>query len=99
MSLEPQDASGARRIDPDLLPPDGFIATAMHFAMVAATERDRELIADLAPQCRCLRKAKVMSISGTATANQARLLGNGFDVLPVANTPRRRQSEHGFINN
>ena len=71
----------------------------MDLAMMSPAEWDNELVTDLAPKRRCLRKAEMMGIGGTATANQARLLGNGFDVLPVANTPRRRQSEHGFINN
>jgi len=34
------------------MPPCGFITAAMHFAMVSATERDSELITDLATQSR-----------------------------------------------
>ena len=98
MSLEPQDASGARRIDPDLLPPDRFIATAMHFAMVAATERDRELIADLAPQRRALREPQMMGVAGLTTANQTRLLCHVADVIPVANPARFGEGKRALVD-
>jgi hypothetical protein len=48
----------------------------MHLAMVSATEGNRELITDLAAECRGLGKAQMMSIRGTASTNQTRLLGH-----------------------
>ena len=48
----------------------------MNLTMVSATEWDRELVADLAAQRRCLSKAQMMGIGGAAAANQTRLLGN-----------------------
>jgi hypothetical protein len=48
MTLQPQGTSGNGRIDTRLFPPCHFIATAVDFSMMAATQGDRELIADLA---------------------------------------------------
>jgi hypothetical protein len=59
----------------------------MNLTMVSATQRDRELVADLAAQRRRLGKAQMMGIGGTAAANQARLLGYRFDVVTVTNPP------------
>lgn len=47
MGFEPQRARRHGRIDPDLPPSSGFIVAAMDFAMVAPTQRGRELVADL----------------------------------------------------
>jgi hypothetical protein len=51
MCLQPKDASRSDRIDAGLLPPDGFIATAMHFAVMSSAKRNRKLVADLAAKC------------------------------------------------
>ncbi len=48
--FEPQCAGRGDRIHPDVPPPGGFIATMMNFAMVSATQRDGEFIADLPPE-------------------------------------------------
>ncbi len=50
MRLQPQAASYGVWIDTSLVPLRRFIATAMNLTMVSATERDRELVADLAAQ-------------------------------------------------
>jgi hypothetical protein len=63
-------------IDTGLVPPCGFVTAAMHLAMMTTAERDRELIANFSAKSRRLRKTEMMRIGGTATANQARLLGN-----------------------
>lgn len=76
MCLQPKGASHCGRINTDLLPPGGFIAEAMDFAVVAATERDRKFITDFAAECRGLRKAQMVSISGPPAADEARLLGD-----------------------
>ena len=63
----------------------------MHLAMMTTAERDRELIAYFSAQSRGLCKTEMMRIGGTATANQARLLGDRFHMLPVANSTGHRQ--------
>jgi len=52
------------RIDTALSPPSGFIATAMDFRMTAAAERDGELIADLAAECRWLHESEMVASAG-----------------------------------
>ena len=76
------------RINPGIFPPRSFVAAAVNLAMVSSTKRDGELIADLAPKRPVLRKTQVMGIGGSATANQARLLGHMSNMLPVANPAR-----------
>ena len=51
MGFKPKDASRGARIDTHLLPPRGFVAAAMHLAMMPPTEWNGELIADLTPEC------------------------------------------------
>src|SRR5713101_4721083 len=41
----------------------------------------------------------MVSVSGTPAADQARLLGNRFDVVPIANPTRRWQRQYAFIDN
>jgi len=48
--------------------------------MMAAAQRNGELIADLPPERPRLREPQVVGIRGLATTNQTRLLGNRFDI-------------------
>ena len=66
--------------------------------MVPSTQRNRELIADLATERAALRKAKVMGIRGAATANHASLLGDVLDVVPITNSARLRQGQYSLID-
>jgi hypothetical protein len=50
MRLQPKLASGSGRINASLLPPCRFVATSMDLAMMTATERHCELVADLAAE-------------------------------------------------
>jgi hypothetical protein len=71
-------------IDIDPLPPCRLITVPVKLAMVEATNRNRELVADLAAQSTRLRKAKMMWIRRFAAAHHARLLGYKFAVVLVA---------------
>ena len=64
MRFEPQCAGGGNRIHPGVLPPGGFIAAMMNFAMVSATQWDGEFIANLSPECPALRKSEMVGIRG-----------------------------------
>jgi hypothetical protein len=64
----PENRAGT---DTGLLPPCGFIATAMDVAMMATGHG--ELIADLAADRAMLRETQMMGICGPAAANQTRL--------------------------
>ncbi len=48
MTFQPEDTSGNGGVNTRLCPPCRFITTAMNLAMMAAAQRDSELIADLA---------------------------------------------------
>ena len=87
MRLQPQAASRGGRVDTSLAPPCRFIAGAMNLTVVSATERDRELVADLAAERWCLGKAQMMGIGGAAAAEEAWLLGYGLDVVTVTDPP------------
>lgn len=49
MRFKPECAGGNSRINPAVPPPSGFITAAMNLAMLASTQWDGELIADLYP--------------------------------------------------
>src|SRR5262249_35490452 len=76
MCLHPQGRSGSERIKTKLAPPCGFIGAAVSLAMVDPAERNRELVADLAPQRRMLGKTEVMGVSRLAPTNEAWLLAD-----------------------
>jgi hypothetical protein len=90
MCLQPKHASSGGRINAGLVPPDGFIPAAMHLTVMSPAQRNRKLVADLSAKRRRLRKAQMVSIGGPTTTDQTRLLGDGFNVLPIANAARRR---------
>ena len=48
-AFQPERAGGCVRVCASLLPPRGFVAMSMNFAMMAAAQRDREFIAHFAP--------------------------------------------------
>jgi hypothetical protein len=52
MCAQPKSASRGGGIDTSLVPPGGFIPRAMDLAMVTAAERNRELVAHFAADCR-----------------------------------------------
>jgi hypothetical protein len=70
----------------------------MNFAVMPATQRDRELITDSAAECGALRRAQMVGISRAPAANKAWLLGNRFDVLPIANPTRHWERQDAFVN-
>ena len=98
MRFEPQRACGAARIESELLPPCRFIPLTMHFTMMSAAQRDRELIADLAAEGAGLRKANMMGIAGLAPAHEARLQAYEVPMLLVAIAPWLTESEQAFID-
>ena len=88
MCLQPKHASSGGRINADLVPPRSFVTAAVHLAVMSPAQRNRKLVADLPAKRRRLGKAQMVSIGGPTTADQTRLLGDGFNVLPIANTTR-----------
>ena len=66
--------------------------------MVSSTQGDGELIAHLAAECTDLRNSDVVGIRLLSPANQARVVGDSLDVIPVANPPRLGQGQLAFID-
>lgn len=62
------------RIDSGFLPPRGFIAAAMDFAMMAAAQWYTELVTDFVSQCSTLREAQMMRLGELTTADETRFL-------------------------
>jgi hypothetical protein len=83
-AIVPELPGSLGRIDGGILPPGGFIAYAVHQAMMDATEWDRELIACLATQGPRLQEPKMMRVGRFATTEEAELLGDIAKVRLVA---------------
>jgi len=66
--------------------------------VVTSTQRNGEFIAHLATKRAVLRKSQVMGVGGLPATNQASLLSNRSDVIPVTNSPLLRQSQLALIN-
>src|SRR6516225_10164485 len=98
MCLEPERTGTDGRIDTSFFPPRGFIATAMHLAMMTTAERDRELIADLTAECRRLREPQMMGVCRATSANEAWLFGDGFHMLAVADPAQHGQRQDRFVD-
>jgi hypothetical protein len=62
----------------------------MDFAMVTATERNSEFVADFACHRPVLRKTKMMGIRRTPAAYQTRLLRHKLDVFAITKAARFR---------
>src|SRR5262245_29999455 len=89
----PERLGDAERINARGRPPGRFLADPMDFAVVHATERDRELVARLAPKRSRLRVAQMMWVGGLATADQAGLAGHVAQVLLAAVAARLGDGE------
>ena len=90
MTRQPKHSGADRWIDAGLSPPRGFIAASVHLAMVSPTQRNGEFIAGLTPKRTGLCEPQMVGIRRLPTANQAGLLGNRSDVVPVTNPTRLR---------
>ena len=91
MRFKPQRASRNGWINSGVSPPCGFVAASVNLAMVSSTQGDGELIAHLAAVCTDLRNSEVVGIRWLSPANQARVVGDSLDVIPVTNPPRLGQ--------
>jgi hypothetical protein len=95
---EPQRAGGPGRIEPEFLPPPGFIAVKMQLAMMPPAERDCELVADPAAEGAVPRKAQMMDITWLTSADQTSLLGDEAYMLAIANAPRFGMRQYGLVD-
>ena|ERR1700730_188755 len=98
MRFKPQRSRGTGRIEAELLPPRGFIAVTMQLAMMSTAQRDGELVTDPAAQCSVLRKTQMMGVARLTSADHASLLRDKSHMIAIANAPRLRMSEDGFVD-
>lgn len=98
MCLQPKGTGYRAWINADVSPPSGLVTEAVDLAMVPATQRDGELIADLARQRAPLGKAQVMRFARRPATDRARLLGDEPDVLTIAHAPRLGEGKHGLVD-
>src|ERR1700722_16582062 len=82
--LPPERQGNGQGIDRGRPPPCRLVADPVKFLMVQATDRHRELVADLAPEGAGLGKTQVVGINGRAPADEAGLVGDEFAVVLVA---------------
>ena len=71
--LFPQPLGDLQCVDLQILPPGNLIAGLMQLPVMAAAERDGELVADFEAECARLRKPQVMRIGRLPAANEAGL--------------------------
>ena len=67
--------------------------------MMAPAQWHGEFIADLTAERGALRKAEMVGICWLPTANEARLLGDVSDVIPIPYPTRLWESQHRLIDN
>jgi hypothetical protein len=96
--LLPQLAGGRERIDAGSLPPRPLIAGAAHCAVMGAAERNRELVAGLAAECRRLHLAQVMRVGWLAAPDEAGLLRHEPQVVAVAVAARRGDRQRALVD-
>ena len=70
----------------------------MDFAVVAATERNGELVADLAAKRSVLGEAQMMGVRRLAATDETGLPGNKLDVFAVADASGLWYCERAFVN-
>jgi hypothetical protein len=58
------------------------------FAVMSTTQRHSELIADFARERAALAKAEMVRIRRSSAADQASVLSDKFDMLPITNAAR-----------
>src|SRR5262249_51624697 len=96
--FRPKRRGGGDWVELILRPPVGFVAAAVHLAMMHPAERHCELIAHLAAESAGLRKAKMMRVGGLPSADQAGLPGDEFEVFLVPVSARLTDGEHALVD-
>ena len=71
MALFPKSLGDLKRVDIQVVPPGHLVAGLVQLTMMAAAERNGELVADFKADGPGLGKAQVMRIGWLAAADQA----------------------------
>jgi hypothetical protein len=94
----PKIAGMGERIDGGFAPPRRLVTVAVQLAMVAAAERDRELVTDLAAQRPALGKAQLMSIARLTATDGTGLLCHKAHMVAIADAPWLRVGQNGLVD-
>ena len=86
------------RVDAPCVPPAGFIAGAVKFAVMAPAQWHGELVADLEAETPRLGKAHMVGIAGLPGADQAGLFGDKPEVGLVAVAAQFRKGQHALVD-
>ena len=70
----------------------------MNLAMVRSAERHRELIAHLAPERTKLGKAEMMGVRGSASADEAGLPRDVFQMFLIADALRLGECQNALVD-
>jgi len=97
VAREPKRSCDSVRIEPEFLPPPGFITVPMQLAMMSPAERHGEFVADLTTECTGLREAQMVWIARLPTADQARLLNHMPDVIAVTHAARFGEDKNTLV--
>ena len=83
MCFDPEPARDIDRLDADSRPPIDFLAGPVQLPMMRATQRHRELVADLEAEPAGLCEPQMVRVAGLAAADEAGLFGHKAQVLLV----------------
>jgi hypothetical protein len=98
MRLQPKRTSNFQHINTEAAPPSCFVSVPVELAVVAAAQRNGELITHFAGESATLRKAKVVRIGRKPAAHEARVARDQPDVIAIAYPPRFRQRQHALVD-
>src|SRR5262245_6469311 len=94
----PELARDLNRIDTSSLPPCSLVAGAMNLAMMGAAQRYSEFVAGLTAERPRLGVSKMMWVRWFAAADEAWLLSDVTQMVPVAVPPRCSNREHALVD-
>src|ERR1700747_2075170 len=84
MRLGPKVRRNGQRIDPLTFPPGALVAAPVQLTMMQPADRNGEAVAHFPPHRPLLRELDVMGIRRGASADQARLGGDKFQMIAIA---------------
>ena len=94
----PELARDLNRIDTSSLPPRSLVSGAMNRAVMRAAQRYSEFVAGLAAERPRLHVSKVMRVRWFAAADEACLLSNVTQMIPVPVPARRSNREDALVD-
>src|ERR1035441_5591845 len=98
MALFPKPLGDLNRVDIQVVPPGHFVASLVQLTMMAAAERNGELIADFQAQGSGLRKAQVMRIGRLTPTDKTGLRRNKPQMAFVTKAFGFCNRQNAFIN-